>query len=252
MALPILVPQHHEMALLGVRFRSAQTQRLPRWRACHRTRSRPVQEPGRQGRFATPDPATMRSALLVRWQRQRDVWVRLPKPAPITWQPGTASSYRTLLKEAESVLHLLLRRRRHALDVHPRDLTALAMSFDIQRWRVRLESRQHHAFALLLCAMYWRGCRIPLAINSAPHHPSTALVRWLSQFTVQQQADHGRQILNTLAAEEKRVHQVAFELARRLLPSEGKPPRWAVVLPELIDLLNRKHDRSQHYYYSRE
>lgn len=251
MALPILVPQHHELALLGVRFRSAQTQRLPRWRACHRTRSRPLQQPSRQGRFATPDPATTRSALLVRWQRQLEVWVRPPEPTPITWQPGTASSFRTLLQEAESVLHLLLRRRRCALDVHPRDLTALATSFDIQRWRVQLEPRQHHAFALLLCAMYWRGCRIPLAINSAPLHPSTALVRWLSHFTAQQQTDHGRQILHALAAEEKRLHDIAFELVRRLIPSEGKPPRWAVVLPELIDLLNRKHDRSQHYYYSR-
>lgn len=250
MALPILVPHHHELALLGVRFRSAQRQRLPRWRACHRPRSRLLQEPGRQGRFAAPEPATIRSALLVRWQRQLEVWVRPPEPTPITWQPDTASSFRTLLKEAESVLHLLLRRRRHALDVHPRDLTALATSFDIQRWRVRLEPRQHHAFALLLCAMYWCGCRIPLAINSAPLHPSTALVRWLSQFTVQQQTDHGRQILHALAAEEKRLHGIAVELARRLLPSEGKPPRWVVVLPELIDLENRKHDGSQHNYYS--
>lgn len=251
MALPILVPLHHEMALLGVRFRSAQVQRLPRLRACNVSRSRPHREPGRRGRFAKLDSAAIRSALLVRWQRQCEVYARLPEPTPMTWQPGMASSFRTLLKDAESVLHLLLRRRRHALKVHPRELTALAMSFDIQRWRVRLEPRQHHAFALLLCAMYWRGCRIPLAINSAPLHPSTALVRWLSQFTAQQQTDYGRQILNALAAEEKRVHESASALARRFLPSEGKP-RWTVVLPELIDVVNRKHDRSQHYYYSRQ
>ena len=82
--------------------------------------------------------------------------------------------------------------------------------------------------------MYWRGCRIPAAINSAPLHPPTGLVRWLSQFTVQQQADHGHQILGALAAEEAGVHEFALQLVRRMLPMRAASSRWVAVLPELL------------------
>jgi len=66
---------------------------------------------------------------------------------------------------------------------------------------------QRETLAALLCAMYWRGCRHPLALGTAQLHPPTALVRWLSRFTVQQQVDHGRQILDALVAEKVRVHR---------------------------------------------
>ena len=82
--------------------------------------------------------------------------------------------------------------------------------------------------------MYWRGCRHPLALNTAQLHPPTALVRWLSRFTVQQQVDHGRQILQALAAEEARVHDLAFQLVPRMLPQRGAASRWIALLPDLL------------------
>ena len=82
--------------------------------------------------------------------------------------------------------------------------------------------------------MYWRGFRHPASLESAPLHPPTTLVRWLSRFTVQQQADHGRQILDALIAEEALVHALASELVRRMLPERGAASRWIALLPELL------------------
>lgn len=132
-------------------------------------------------------------------------------------------------------MQTLIRRRRRTQHVYPGTLTALARTFDIDRWRLKIDPRQRETLALLLCTMYWRGCRVPAAINSAPLHPPTGLVRWLSQFTVQEQADHGRQILAALAAEEARLHEFALQLARRMLPMRAASSRWVVVLPELLN-----------------
>ena len=87
------------------------------------------------------------------------------------------------------------------MNIRPRTLTALARGFDAPRWRLKVAADQRETLAALLCAMYWRGCRHPLALDAAPLHPPTALVRWLSRFTVQHQVDHGRQILDALVAE---------------------------------------------------
>jgi hypothetical protein len=176
----------------------------------------------------------MREALLAHWQRRSNTWVRPSLPMPIAWRPRTSSDFRTLLQDAESVLQKLLRRRRRAQHVHPGALTALARTFDIDRWRLRIDPRQRETFALLMCTMYWRGCRVPAAINSSPLHPPTGLVRWLSQFTVQEQADQGGQVLDALAAEEARVHEFAMQLARRMLPTRAASWQWVVVLPELL------------------
>jgi len=96
----------------------------------------------------------------------------------------------------------------------------------------RLASLQ--TLATLLCAMYWRGCRHPLALDAAQLHPPTTLVRWLSRFTVQQQVDHGRQILDALVAEEARVHDFALQVVRRMLPQRGAQSHWVALLPDLL------------------
>ena len=234
MALPILVPERHEMALLGIRAWPAPTQRRFRWRPSGLLRPGPRQGSSRQERFAQPDSTTIREALLAHWQRRCHAWVRPSLSESIAWSPRTSSDFRTLLQDAESVMKTLLRRRRRTQDVHPRALTALARTFDIDRWRLKVDPQQQETLALLLCTMYWRGCRVPAAINSTPLHPPTGLVRWLSQFTVQQQADHGHQILDALAAEEARVHEFALHLARPMLPMRAASSRWVVVLPELL------------------
>jgi hypothetical protein len=59
-------------------------------------------------------------------------------------------------------------------------------------------------------------------------------VRWLSRFTVQQQVDHGRQILDLLVAEEARVHDFALQVVRRMLPQRGAQSRWVALLPDLL------------------
>jgi hypothetical protein len=234
MALPILVPEHHEMALLGSRAWPAPTPRRFRWRPSGSLRPGPPPGVSRRGRFAAPDSPTIREALLAHWRRRCHAGVHPCLCESIEWSPRTSSDFRTLLQDAEAVVKTLLRRRRRTQDVHPRALATLARTFDIGRWRLRIEPRQREAFALLLCTMYWRGCRVPAAINSPPLHPSTGLVRWLSQFTVRQQADHGHQILRALAAQEARVHEFALQIAHRMLPTRAASPRWVVVLPELL------------------
>jgi len=119
-------------------------------------------------------------------------------------------------------------------------LTSLARSFDAQRWRLKIAADQWQTLAALLCAMYWRGCRHPLALDTAQLHPPTALVRWLSRFTVQQQVDHGRQILDALVAEEARVHGFALQFVRRILPQRGAPSRWVALLPDLLRVVEPK------------
>ncbi len=239
MALPILVPQRHEMALLGIGAWPETTRRRFRWRHFGLLRSAPCQRVSRHGRFPEPDSPSIRRALLAHWQRRCNTWVQPSLLLPIAWCPRTSSDFRTLLQDAESVMQTLLRRRRHAQHIHPGTLTAIARTFDIDRWRLRIDPRQRDALALLLCTMYWRGCRVPAVINSAPLHPPTGLVRWLSQFTVKEQADHGRQVLNALASEEARVYEFALQLAHRMLPTRAASWRWVVVLPELLKGVDR-------------
>jgi len=88
--------------------------------------------------------------------------------------------------------------------------------------------------------MYWRGCRHPLALGTAQLHPPTALVRWLSRFTVQQQVDHGRQILDALVAEKVRVHDFALQVVGRMLLQRGAQSRWVALLPDLLRCIDRQ------------
>lgn len=233
MALPILVPEHHELVLLGIRAWPVPTRRRFRWRP-RGSRAEQVPTGSRRGRFAAAAILAVREALLANWQHwcKACVW---PTPREsIDWSARTSSDFHTLLQDAEAVVKTLLRRRRRAVEVGPQALVALAQTFDIGRWRLWIDPHQRDALALLLCTMYWRGCRLPSSINTAPLHPSTGVVRWLSTFTVRQQADHGRQILGALAAHEARVHEAALQIAHRLLPKRAVSPRWVVVLPELL------------------
>jgi len=120
------------------------------------------------------------------------------------------------------------------MNIRPRTLTALACGFDAQRWRLMVAADQRQKLAALLCAIYWHGCRHPLALGTAQLHPRTALVRCLSRFTVQQQVDHGRQILDALVAEEARVHDFALQVVGRMLLQRGSQSHWVALLPDLL------------------
>ena len=113
----------------------------------------------------------------------------------------------------------------------------MAKTFDIYRWRLNVDPAQPEALAVLLCTMYWRGFRNPAYIDAAPQHAATGLIRWLSRFTVRQQLEHGRQILNALAAEEARVHAFALQLARRMVGLRGPSPRRVTLLPDLLKIV---------------
>ena len=113
-------------------------------------------------------------------------------------------------------------------------MAALASTFDPHRWRLRVDANQHNALTALLCTLYWCGFRHPSSIDSPALHPPTALVRWLSRFTVQQQADHGRQILDALLAQEALVHAFASDLVRRMLPQRCAALRRIALLPDLL------------------
>jgi len=235
MPLPILIPAPHELQLLGRCVGFAPAQRRFAWRPSTRLQEAPqCSRPPRQGRFAEPTSRAIRAALLARWQRRSAAWARPPPVEPIQWRSRTGSDIRTLLSDAESLLKCLQRRRCSAMNIRPRMLTALARGFDAQRWRLMVAADQRETLAALLCAMYWRGCRHPLALGTAQLHPPTALVRWLSRFTVQQQVDHGRQILDALVAEEARVHDFALHLVHRMLPQRGAQSRWVALLPDLL------------------
>ena len=181
-----------------------------------------------------PTTSAIREALLARWRRRCAVWWAPLPPWPIVWCPRTSSDFRTLLGDAEAVLSSLLRRRRKQLGLRPRAMAALASTFDPHRWRLRVDANQHNALTALLCTLYWCGFRHPSSIDSPALHPPTALVRWLSRFTVQQQADHGRQILDALLAQEALVHAFASDLVRRMLPQRGAALRRIALLPDLL------------------
>ena len=237
MPLPILIPAPHELHLLGRFVGFAPALRRFAWRP-----STPPQEaphccrPPRQGRFAEPTSRAIRAALLARWRRRSAAWTRPPPAAPIQWRSRTGSDIRTLLRDAESLLKCMQRRRCSATNIRQRTLTALARGFDGGRWRLKVAADQTETLAALLCAMYWRGCRHPLVLGTARLHPPTTLVHWLSRFTVQQQVDHGRQILDALVAEEARVHDFALQVVRRMLPQRGAQSHWVALLPDLLSV----------------
>ena len=55
------------------------------------------------------------------------------------------------------------------------------------------------AAAWTLFAMYWCGASHPAALFNKSLHPPTGLVRWISQFHVNQQSTQVREIQNQLA-----------------------------------------------------
>ena len=65
-------------------------------------------------------------------------------------------------------------------------------------------------------------------------HPPTALVRWVSRFTVKQPVDRGRQVLDALVAEEARVNDFALQVVGRMLPQRSAQSRWLALLPDLL------------------
>lgn len=88
------------------------------------------------------------------------------------------------------------------------------------------------AAAWTLFAMYWCGASHPAALFNKSLHPPTGLVRWISQFHVDQQADHGRQIQGEFARHMGGARAQCDVLVRRMLKRTGR----VAFLRELCDL----------------
>jgi hypothetical protein len=241
MSLPILVPTTLELGLLGAPVHLRPSRRRLRWRALVASRgtSSPARHQGQQRhhRFAPRCPAQVRAARLAHWRSRGVNLVKSAGPtaaAPIVWRPRTASVYRNLLSDGEKLLHKLLRRRQRRSSASLSALACIARTFDDKTWRVTIEPAQHDTVVFMLISMYWWGCRHPASLCCPRLHPPTALVRWLSRFTVGQQVDHGRQILDMLVAEEARVYLFACRLVEHLMPRAPKFIRAVVLLPEML------------------
>jgi hypothetical protein len=235
MSLPILVPTIQELALLGVAVRARLPRRDLHWRTRVALGRVPQQSrPKRSLRFAERTPATVRAQRVAHWSARGST---LDKPPPLPespWSPRTASTYRHLMRDVEVLLQQILRRREISANASPRAVSAITATFDSSTWRVKVDPVQRDALVCLMISMYWRGCRHPAALYGPTLHPPTALIRWLSRFTVQQQVDHGRQILRLLAEEELRVHEFANSVVEQL-PYETAGATCAVaLLPDVL------------------
>jgi len=125
----------------------------------------------------------------------------------------------------------------------------VARSYDVRRFDARGTTS---ALAFVLASMYWRGCSRPSFLFVPPMHPPTGLVRWLATFSVVEQVDHGRQLLDLLALEEGRVFSHAHALIERMQRASAKhSPRGILLLPELLLPQPRSIHARGHDYFTR-
>ncbi|WP_426149144.1 hypothetical protein [Polaromonas sp. DSR2-3-2] len=77
------------------------------------------------------------------------------------------------------------------------------------------------AAAWTLFAMYWCGVCHPAGLFNKSLHPPTGLVRWISQFHVDQQADQGREIQEKFAHHMSSARAQCDALVRTMLKRTG-------------------------------
>jgi hypothetical protein len=161
--------------------------------------------------------------------------LRPPFVAGLRDDPRSSTSSYGLLRRCETLLSSLTRARLRTLGLRQGDLVRIADGFDLHRSTASAASGNPQALAYVLATMYWRGCSLPAFLLSAPLHPSTGLVRWLSGFTVMDQVDRGRQLFDLLVHEEARIFAHALALVDRIQRMSGSLSRRGVVLlPELL------------------
>lgn len=235
MALPILVPTARELPLLGLAVRARLQRRHWHWRAQPIPgQGIPRSRPKRSLRFIELTPAQVRARRVAHWGARCSTLAKPPPLAPPPWRPRTASAFRELLRDSEGLLKQLLRRRQQGANVSPQAVSAIAATFDSSTWRVKVDPVQRDVLVFMLISMYWGGCRHPGALDCPKLHPPTALIRWISRFTVQQQVDHGRQILHLLVQEEMRVHDFAKSVVEHLLYRAPGTPCVVALLPDTL------------------
>ena len=187
---------------------------------------------------------TGREMLIARWRRITE----LPLPLPLPGAAGCnrpAGAYRPAEDVAESpddggnllaTCELLLRRRLRqdwALLHSAGRAQVLTWVGQVKRDTPVLKATflAADAAAWTLFAMYWWGASHPGALFNRSLHPPTGLVRWISQFGIDQQGAHAREIPRRFAHHMGSTRDRCDVLVHRMLRRKGS----VAFLRELCD-----------------
>lgn len=234
MALPIIVPAW-EFELLS------------RFQGAHELPSKPSQ-PRRtktvrpqHAKFSAAREPTEREMLIARWRRITQL--PLPKATgcrtlvhaylPMEDANNSAGDEVSLLQTCEWLLRRRLRQD-WALMQGAGRAQVLTWVSQVKRDTpvVKATALAADAAAWTLFAMYWCGTSHPAALFNKSLHPPTGLVRWISQFHINQQASQVREIQRQFAHHMGGARGRCDVLVRRMLKRTGS----VAFLRELCDL----------------
>ena len=197
----------------------------PRWQRTRRANRR------RAARTAAPEGQRLRAQLVRHWSSVAVHTRPAALPGPQPRERASAGSI-GLLEQCEGLLSVLCRHRLRTLELRQANIADVARRFDVKRYTTAGSTA---ALAYVLALMHWRGCSLPNFLLRPPLHPPTALVRWLSAFSVVDQVDSGQLLLEQLVREEARVFKHAFAIVRAMQRMKGRRARQSIVLlPELL------------------
>ena len=234
MVLPIIVPAWD----FGWQYRDQGGSVLPSKRSLPRSPKK-LQLAAGTTECAAPAP-TEREMLIMQWRRIANV--RSPRK---TAAQGIASTNRTLATAKESedcggsllaTCEWLLRKRLRqdwALMCRGDRAQTLALVSRFKRDSpiVNNSDLAVEAAAWTLFAMYWCGASHPAALFHKSLHPPTGLVRWISQFHVEQQSTQVRDIQGQFAHYLDVTRGRCDVLIRRMMKRAGS----VALLQELCD-----------------
>lgn len=171
-----------------------------------------------------------RELLIMRWRRIACVYSPL-----LSDQKVTASNYNpsgngtesadcgvSLLATCQWLLRKRLRQDWALLDTVKRaQVLTLAKRFRLEEPVVQALDLAADAAAWTLFAMYWCGASHPAALFNKSLHPPTGMVRWISQFHVNQQSSQVREIQDRFAHHLGVTRDRCDVLVRRMLKRAG-------------------------------
>lgn len=233
MALPIIVPAWE----FELQSRLQSSHALPSKRLPPRPvrAMRPLDASGNATRELTE-----RELLIIRWRRNAKVCPPsspAPKVVTIIYNPcvNEAESADCGVSLLATCAWLLLKRLRQVwalLDSAKRaQVLTLAKRFKTEAPIFGATELTADAAAWTLFAMYWCGASHPAALFNKSMHPPTGLVRWISQFHVEQQRTQAREIQGRFAHYLGVTSERCEVLVQRMLKRTGS----VALLRELCD-----------------
>lgn len=185
MVLPILVPPIDWLMDLG--------------------RPAPIEPVGRSGKGRRPFPT--RGAKQARQRKRPPTHRRIgfgrdADARKLQFQKASPArrTARELLFDCEVLVKALLRRSRRLIGPNAtRTVRRISRTFEPRQSTVMVMASDNTALSWMTSAMLWQGMTHPLSLLEPTQHPPTAVVRWLAQFSVEQQVDCAREILDLLA-----------------------------------------------------